>query len=286
MRDGVRLSLTAALVLGLCAHAASTRAADDAPPIHETLREFLPTSRYEFVPEAKGATPFSVLLSARAAAYLIRGAALDAPLLVRTGACVIESVPKEALVERQDGGVDLRADAAPKGLGHILVQGSDILIDVPGLKGKLAPPAPLLGWQSGAGLSVAVPEYARDARKYVIGEECVTSLKATKGSVRVFVYFGSWCPTCSTVMGRVLKLEQALMKDAAPSKEGEAAAFRFDYYGAKPEPDTWEEPELKTHEVEVLPAGIIYVDGKFRGRIVGFDWSRPEAALRRVLAGP
>ena len=237
------------------------------------------------MPDEKGSTSPEVYLSARAAAYLVRGTALGAAVLVRTGACSIESVPEDALLDRKEGGFDLRADAAFQTLGTAVVVGQNLVLDVPGLKGKLAPPAPVVGWRNAEALRKATPEYARDAKKYAVSDECVASLKATKGSVRVFVYFGTWCPTCSTVMGRILRVEQELTKDMATPKEGEGPAFQFDYFGAKPEPDTWEEPEMKSHAIDVLPTGLVYVDGKDRGRIIGFDWSRPEAALRRVLDG-
>lgn len=279
------LVVAAALTCGtLCR---SSRAADgptaDAPAVHATLREFLPTSKYEFVPDEKGSTSLRVLFSARSAAYLVRETALGAPLLVQTGVCTLESVPEEALVDRPDGGFDLRADAKTTSVGRAVLTGRDLLIDVPGLKGRLTPPPPVLGWQKAANLEDAVPEYARDAKKYAINDDCIASLKTTKGKVRVFVYFGTWCATCSTVMGRVLRLEQELLKDAPTPTEGGAPPFQFDYYGAKPEPATWEEPELKSHAIEILPTGLVYIDGKDVGRISGFDWSRPEAALRRAL---
>ncbi len=279
--------LAVAAVLGLFALGRSSRAADGpaagTPALHESLREFLATSKYEFVPDVKGTTTPAVYFSARSATYLLRQTGLGLPLLLRTGACALESVPEEALVDRSDGGFDLRADVKPTSLGCAVLSGRDLLIEIPGLKGKLTPPAPMLGWQKAANVLAAIPEYARDAKKYAIDENCIASLKTTKGKVRVFVYFGTWCPTCSTVMGRVLRLEQELAKDAPAPKEGEAPAFQFDYFGAKPEPDTWEEPELKSHAIEILPTGLVYVDGKDQSRISGFDWSRPEAALRRAL---
>ena len=279
--------LLVAAVLGGAASVRATRAdgpAADAPAIHETLREFLPTSKYEFVADPKASTEAEVYFSARAATYLVRGTALGVPLLLKTGVCSLDTVTEEALLDRKDGGFDLRADAKLTNLGCAVLAGRDLLVDVPGLKGKLSPKPPMLGWFKAANLLAGIPEYARDAKKYAISDECVTSLKTTtKGKVRVFVYFGTWCPTCSTVMGRVLRLEQELEKGAAAPKEGEAPAFQFDYFGAKPEPDTWEEPELKTHGIEILPTGLVYVDGRNVGRISGYDWSRPEAALRRAL---
>jgi len=280
-------SLVLAAVLSLGALGRSSRAADGptagAPAVHETLREFQPTSKYEFVADPKASTTPEVYFSARAATYLLRGTALGLPLLVRTGVCSIESLTEEALLDRKDGGFDVRADAKTTALGCAVLVGKDLLIDVKGLKGKLAPKPPLLGWEKAANVLTAIPEYARDAKKYAISDDCVSSVKTTKGKVRVFVYFGTWCPTCSTVMGRILRLEQEVTKDAPAPKEGEAPAFQFDYFGAKPEPDTWDEPELKTHGIEILPTGLVYVDGKEQGRISGYDWSRPEAALRRVL---
>jgi len=271
-----------AAVSCVVAGAASTGTAD-APPIHETLREFQPTSKYEFLQDPKPDGAPAVYFSVRAATYLVRMTSLGVPVLIRTGGREVETVAEEALVDRSDGGFDVRADAKVTSLGTASLVGQEFVVDVQGLKGKLSPTPPMLGWQKGERILTAVPEYARDAKKYAINEDVITALKATKSKVRIFVYFGTWCPTCSTVMGRVLRLEQELLKGMPAPKEGECPTFQFDYYGARPEPDTWNEPELKSHNIDVLPTGLVFIDGQDRGRILSFDWSRPETALRRVL---
>jgi hypothetical protein len=284
--------VAAAVALLAAALARPSGATGDAPAIHESLREFLPTSKYEFVGEPRLERATQVYLSARSAAYLVRGTALGSPLLVRTGAGVLESVPEDALIDRPDGGFDLRADVKPKELGRFQLKGRDLLIDVPLekdkpdvplVKGKLSPPAPLLGWQKAANLLAHSPEYERDAKAYVVVADCLTAIKAVKGRINVFVYFGSWCPTCSTVMGKVLRVEKDLTKDLKEPKEGEGPAIQFDYYGLPPEPDTWEDKESKGREIFKIPTGLVYIDSHLAGRIEPDEWSRPEAALRRAL---
>jgi hypothetical protein len=284
--------IAAAVALIAAALVRPSGAAGDAPAIHDSLREFLPTSKYEFVGEPKAEHATQVYLSARSAAYLVRGTALGSPLLVRTGAGLLESVPEDALVDRPDGGFDLRADVKPTELGRFTLKGRDLVIDVPVekakpevplVKGKLSPPAPLLRWQKAANLLAHTPEYERDAKNYTVGADCLAAIKAVKGRINVFVYFGSWCPTCSTVMGKVLRLEKELTKDLPKLKEGETPAIQFDYYGLPPEPDTWEDKEAKDRDISKIPTGFVYIDAHLAGRIDPEEWTKPEAALRRAL---
>lgn len=283
MPSVVRRRLVLCLVAMLVAAGAGGPAcrAEDAPTAHATLREFLPTGRLAWKADGDEATSGTVLFSARGAAYLVRGTTLGDALLVRTGLGTLASVPEAALVAREDGGVDLAADAAPKELGRFTLSGTELVVALDALKGRLAPPPPLLGWQTAAALVAHSPEYARDAKGYVPEPSCLEAMCSCKGEVRVFLYFGTWCSTCSMVMGRILKLEEALAKGA---KDG-AAPVKFDYYGLPPAPKTWDDPEAKKYALDNLPTGLVYVDGACCARIVGADWTKPEAALKAVLAG-
>ncbi|MCC7138066.1 MAG: thioredoxin family protein [Planctomycetes bacterium] len=291
-------SLVAALLVSLVAGAVGAGAARGAdapaapatPAVHATLRDFALTSRLawsaggaagEGAAGEEGAKAV-VYFSARGGAYLVRGTALGDALLVRTGATTLASVPEDALVAREDGGVDLKADAPLKELGaYTLSATSELVVALPALKGKLAPPPPLLGWQTAAALIEHSPEYARDAKAYTPETTCVEAMCACKGEVRVFLYFGTWCQTCSMVMGRILKLEEALARGA---KEG-GRTVKFDYYGLPPAPKTWEDPEAVKYSLDALPTGLVYVEGSCCARIIGADWTKPEAALKAVLAG-
>jgi hypothetical protein len=270
-----------ALAAGLAALAvllAAPSAQADGRDIHPVLREFMPTGKYVFDPVTESQPP-SVYFSQRAAAYLVRGTPLGDPLLVRTGTSAVERVANDKIVCRPDGGCDIAADAKPTPLGTFRLSGTEMVIQVPGLTGKLKPRPPLAGWIVGKELRVAQPEYDRDAKKHTLDPALVADLAQTKGEVRVFVYFGSWCSTCTMLMGRILRLEEALTAEGAAGPN-----VRFDYYAAPNVPRFYQDPEIASGRIDRLPTGLVYVDGTYVGRIVSTAWLRPEAALRNVLA--
>jgi hypothetical protein len=271
--------LAAALGLALLAGGllAAPNAAAEPSALHAVLREFLPSGKYVLRTEARGTASPALLFSKRAAAYLLRGSPLGAPVLVRTAAGTVETFPEDDLVCREDGSCDVKASVKTKELGRLRLDGPDIVLDVPGLSGRLVPTPPLLGWQRASNLVAHSPEYARDAQAYRVDPACIEEIRAKKGEVRVFVYFGSWCPTCVLLLGRVIRLEQELSK-GAPGR------VQFDYYGLPGAPRTWVEPEAAARNIDRLPSALVYVDGKFVRRIVGYELTKPEAALAGAVS--
>lgn len=224
----------------------------------------------------------TVFYSRRAAAYLVIGSPLGRPFLVRTGMNAVESVPEDALLRRDDGSVDLRSDVTLTPLGAFTLVDSDIVIDVPGVAGRLTPPGLLLGWHTAADLVAHTPEYARDAKACPMDATCLSSVKTCSGEVRVVVYFGSWCSSCAQLLGRILRLEQEINKDA---KEAGKPVIRFDYYGLPAPPATWTEPEAVRRDLDHLPTALVFVNGAYCTRIGAADLGRPDVALRAALTG-
>lgn len=267
--------------------------ADDTPR-HATLRDFQPTGKFvwEALPAAdaakgEGAAGSSedrptLYFSARGAAYLLKGPGLASPVLLRTGTRLVQTLPEEALLARDDGTLDLRADAAPKDLGKFAIDGTTIRVEVEGIRGRLVTAPHILGWQKAEGILKARPEYGRDAKAYRPVATDVEGMLSCKADVRLFVYFGTWCPTCVTVMGHILRLEDEIVKACKP---GETPRFHIDYYGLPPAPDTWKDAEAVKYGLSVLPTALLYVDGEYCSRLVAADLMRPEAAIRAALAG-
>lgn len=253
----------------------------DTPARHDTLREFQPTGKYEWVPSEATEKTTVVYFSVRAAAYVLRGAGVATPVLVRTGTRVIESFPEDAVLPRDDGGFDLKADVKLKELGKFELAGVSIKIEVEGLKGRLAAASPVLGWHKAVDLLTHRPEYARDAKAYQPVEGDLEVLRACTAEIRLFVYFGTWCPTCTTVMGRILRVEEEVGKCCKP---GEKSRFQVDYYGLPPAPDTWKDPEAVKYTLDVLPTALLYVDGTLCRRLFAVDLTRPEAAVRGAVS--
>jgi hypothetical protein len=217
-----------------------------------------------------------VYFSLRASAYLVLDTPAKHPLLVHGGLKpYLQSFPTESLIGRADGGWDVRADVALNPIGPATLDGAAIVFDCDGVEARLVPPEPLLGWLKPARLVDEHPEYERDARKYSPNAASMEALRKRTEEVRVFIYFGTWCPTCNLVIGSIMRVERDLSK--------ERTNFRVDYYGLPRAPDAWEDPEAKKAQVEQAPTGTVYLNEKFIGRIVGNAWIRPEAALAELL---
>ncbi len=223
-----------------------------------------------------------VYYSRRGAAYLVLGSPLGLPVLVRTGRSAVESFAAESLIAHEDGGVDLRSDVTLTRIGGFTLEGADIVIDVPGLAGRLTPPPPLLGWKTGADLLAHTPEYGRDAQTCPMDAACLATLRGCTNEIRVAVYFGTWCTSCSLLLGRILRLEQDINKDI---KEGGKQRIRFDYYGLPAPPATWNDPEANLRRLDHLPTAIVFVNGAYCNRIGAAELGRPDLALRMVLSG-
>ncbi len=287
MRSAVRRLARRVVVLALTVVAPTvlavhTPARAETPARHETLREFQPTGKYEWMPSVATDKSTVLYFSVRAAAYVLRGPGVETPVLVRTGTRVVESFPEEAVLPRDDGGFDLKADVKLKELGKFELDGMSIKIEVEGLKGRLAAASPVLGWHKADHLLTHRPEYARDAKAYEPVAADVEALRNCRGEIRLFVYFGTWCPTCTTVMGRILRVEEELAKGAKPDEKPHVV---IDYYGLPAAPETWNDAEAKKYGLDVLPTALLYVDGTLCRRLFAADLARPEAALRGSLSG-
>lgn len=285
MRPVPRTALVGlALLAAALPFVAAGGARADGPARHETLRDFQPTGKWVWEPTAPSDQPVLVYFSARAAAYVLRGAGLASPFLLRNGSNLVESFPEAAILPGEKDAFDLKADVATKELGRyeIDLKTKSLRVAVDGLKGRLLPASAMLGWKKAAALLEHVPEYARDAKAYTPDAATLASLRGCSGEVRVFVYFGTWCQTCGTVMGHILRVEQEL---ASGCKPGDKPAFQFDYYGMPPPPETWKDPEAEKYQLDVLPTGLVYVNGTLCRRIVGGDWASPERVLRDAM-GP
>ena len=93
------------------------------------------------------------------------------------GSGSLETFPEEALICRDDGVCDVRADVKTKDLGRFRLEGADIVIQVPGLSGRLSPPPPLLGWTRARGILAHTPEHGREAKAYRLDASCIEAIR-------------------------------------------------------------------------------------------------------------
>ena len=131
----------------------------------------------------------------------------------------------------------------------------------------------LLGMQVGETLRDYKPEYARTADNYRPLSTVIDSLKQNGKPATVRVYFGSWCPACTRLVPRMLKLEEQL----------DGSKRSFEYYGL-PKPLT-DDPEAARMKVRGVPTAVVLAGDDELGRLSGNDWNQVERSLQKILSG-
>ena len=232
---------------------------------------FQPTGDFLFELGGKELKNAEIYQSERAAAYLVIAPELASPVLISPRTRSVESVSFMKVAKREDGSIDLLADAAFRRLSAFTIEGKNVVFDVKGQEAKLKTKPPLLGDHGPETLRSEKPEYASAAAAYEPIPRALEILEAQDRDVRVVIYFGTWCPVCSRLVPKVMKVEEAL----AGSK------VRFEYYGL-PQPLT-DDPRAKRDDIHGVPTGIVYVDGKEAGRLSGADLNVPERAIGKLV---
>ena len=115
-------------------------------------------------------------------------------------------------------------------------------------------------------------EYNYKATKEAIAR----ALKNEPKTVKVRVFFGSWCPHCRTHIPFLLRVEDELR----------GSHVTFEYIGLPRPPQAWQDPEVKRLKIGGVPTGVVYVGGKEVGRITGEGWNAPEVLLNKIVNSP
>jgi len=241
-------------------------------PADALFRGFELTGDFIFELDGKDVDSAEIYGSQRAAAYLIMAPELSSPVLVNPRAGAAESVHLMKVAKRPDGSIDLLADATFNRLSALRIQGTEVHFDVKGKPAKLKPKPPLLGFKNGDDLKSYKPEYARLARDYTPATSQIETLR-TADAARILVYFGSWCPTCSRLVPRVIRIDEEL----------HGSKLEFQYYGLPH--DFGGDTMAKADDIHGVPTGIVYVDGREIGRLEAGDLNNPEASIARLLGG-
>lgn len=255
-------------LLGLLLGSLAPLAAQPTPD--PLFRDFVPTGAYTVAIDGKKAAA-EVYESERARAVLVMSSELDSPVIINLRSRRVESVGFMSLARRDDGSIDLLADAEIAPIGSFAIADEGVSFAVRGKEVNLTARQSLTGRQKAAGLTEYDPSYARGAEAYEPSKALVTQLRQQAAPVRVQVFFNSKCAICKQTVPRIIKLERTL----AGSK------IAFDYYGV---PDSYSgDAEMEKKDIHGVPTGIVYVNGKEVGRIVGAEWRMPELALKNLL---
>jgi thiol-disulfide isomerase/thioredoxin len=258
------LALAAAFVLPLSA------AAQPVPP-DAVFQGFKPNGEFIFALGGADLKDAEIYVSERAGAYLIIAPALSSPLLINTRTQSVESVAFMKVQKNADKTIDLLADASFDQVSKFQVNGQRVSFQVKGQAAELRAKPPLLGMHTAESLKAYKTDYAFKADEYKPDPALVAQLKAEKRSVRVRVYFGTWCPVCGRLVPKVLKLASEL----------KGSKIQFEYYGL-PQPMS-DDPITAKENLNGVPTAIVYVDGKELGREDGHTLGQPEQAFHRLL---
>lgn len=262
---GIGLIAASAVLFGALDRSATAQSAAG------SLRDFRPFSTYVLavddteVPEAK------IYYSETARAFLVFDARFPAPVLIQPRTSAIETVQPSKVAEREDGTIDLLPAPALASQPDFQVVQDRIVFTVEGTRAVLQPRPPLLGPQTLATLAAYDPEYARRARAYEPSEATLTNLQSEQASVRVRIYFGTWCPHCREAVPRIMRIDERL----------EGSRIRFEYYGVPRRFSV--DPEARRARVKGVPTGVVFRGGEEIGRLTGNAWKSPELALSMML---
>lgn len=266
----------AALAAALLLHAASSAPVRAQVPADSVLRDFQPTGDYLLFLDGKEASKAEIYSSRRAASLLLMTSAFESPVMLQPGMGRVESVNLMKVVKKQDGSIDILADATLENLGSFRLDGGEIVFTAYGKEARLKPKPPLVGHHDRSDLVTHSPEYLQGAASYQPSSRALELLRQQGQAVEVRVYFGSWCSVCKRYLPNVLRVEEEL----------DGSKIDFEYYGLDSPPDGWQDPELKRVGVKSVPTGIVYVGGREAGRIsTPAAWAKVESSLASILSG-
>lgn len=268
------LLLTTALCLVLSGDAGDAHAEDG---VHARWRDFAPSGTYILVQDREPNREAEILHSRRAAAFLILNSGFEDALLLEARTSTVSKVDPSAVKRHPDGRADLAADAEVTTLGRFLRNRREIQIRLQGYAADLEPNPPLIGWAKYEEVGRHSPEYLVDARTFPLDERAMKALEGFTGKARIQVYFGSWCPTCTRYMGRIMRLEKALQEMGKD--------IGVYYYGLPRPPAMYRDSEVRRQRIRKLPSGVIYRDGRRVGLVASTRWSKPAVELARLLVG-
>ena len=205
-------------------------------------------------------------------AILVVTAELGSPVVLWPRTRAVESINMMKLA-KGDGGLDIYPDPVIGSHPQFRVQQLEVHFSVDGNQAVLRPRPPVIGLHGAASLRRESAKYAERADYYEPDTELLDRLRQDGRDVRVRVFFGTWCPACGQMVPRVLKVAEAL----------EGSRLSFEFYGL---PKGFSgEAEAEAYDVDSVPTGVVFVDGREAGRIAGTQWRSPEAAIDEILGG-
>ncbi len=205
---------------------------------------------------------------------LLMAPSLPAPVVLWLEARRVETINLLKVSRNDDGGIDILPNPTLEVHERPLsIVGGGVHFEVAGRSAVLKPKPFLLGLKVAEDLTDDSEAYAQRADFYQPSDEALDALRRESRDVRVRIYFGSWCPACSQMVPRAIKVSEALA----------GSNIRFEFYGLPRQ--IRDDPEANRDDIRQVPTGVVYADDREIGRINGVEWRSPEAALTALLSG-
>lgn len=219
---------------------------------------------------SKGASLFA---SKQSSAILIVSQDLPAPVLLWPRSRSVETL-QMLKVARSGDTAEILPDPVIAVHAPFVVDSPKVKFLVDGVAAALAPKPHLIGLHGAAGMADSSAVYAQRAAAYEPQGDVVEKLKQQNKSVRVRVFFGSWCPACGQMVPRMMKVAQQL---------GAESSVQVEFYGLPQGPAFSRDPEVGKYGITQVPTGVVLLDGKEIGRISGDQWRSPEGRISSLL---
>lgn len=241
-------------------------------PRGEIQRGFELVDDFIVVVDGQDSPDAKVYRSSRTSAILIMPATVvSPPILVWPRQRVVESLNFMKIQQLAGGFVEVRTDPVVATHPPFEVVGTNVVFDIDGKQMRLKPKPPLVGLYDTPTMLERSAVYSRRAEAYSPEQEVLDRLSQVKDSVRVRVFFGTWCPACGQMVPRILNVAERL----------NGSGLSFEYYGL---PRGFQgDTEATKYNIESVPTGVIFVNGREVGRLQGNDWRQPEAALWNLI---
>jgi thiol-disulfide isomerase/thioredoxin len=260
---------------------------DEAPPFlalaalcaplgaQPAMRDFEPIDKFVFFLGGAEDPEAEIFQSQSAGAYLVVSKLVESPVLIEARSAAVSTVNLMKVDRQISGDLHLLPEASLEPLGKFTIAGEGITFRVEGEAAELRNKPWLLGEQDLSGMRAYSREYREGAEAYETSQPVLRQLQAEARPVEVRVFFGTWCPHCQQVLPRVLRVAEEL----AGSK------VRLSFYGLPRGPGFSADPEVKKLDIDSVPTGVIFVDGREVGRISGSGWKVPELAIKNAIQG-
>jgi thiol-disulfide isomerase/thioredoxin len=236
---------------------------------------FVSIDKFGFVVGGVEDPAAEVFQSQSAGAYLVVSKLVEAPMLIQARSAEVATVDLMKVDRQADGSLQLLAEATLESLGKFTIAGEGITFGVDGKTAELRNKPWLLGEQDLAGMRAYSREYRDGAEAYETSQPVLRQLQAESRPVEIKVFFGTWCPSCQQMLPRVLRVAEEL----------EGSRVRLSFYGLPRGPGFSADPEVKKLDIDSVPTGVVFVDGREVGRISGSGWKIPELAIKNAIQG-